>query len=126
MHHFPRAFRFPVRIPKTLSILCLAAGWGAASAQMPSGPYSSWSQAEIGQAAGALKQMCGNQCSSYTAAAAAGSQRATYEAAACVTACYVNNLPDDYPNIEQFKRSAMQNYQTAKQFGSNAPVFLQK
>lgn len=93
---------------------------------MPPGAYRTWSQSQQQQAAGALSAMCGNQCASYTQAAKAGSIRATYEAAACTYACFVNNLPDDYPMIDQYKQKAMESYRNAKSLNSNIPVFLAK
>ena len=98
----------------------------ASAGGLPAGPYSSWSKAQQDQAAMALKNICGSQCATYHQKAVNGSMRASYEEAACTAACFVNHLPNDYPNLEAFKQSAIQNYNEAKKLGSNVPVFLNK
>ena len=111
----------------TTAVLILALSTIATLAsEIPSGSYSSWTQAQQQQAANALKEKCGNTCSSYTQRAQDGSMRASYEASACTIACFVNNLPDDYPGLDSLKKSAQQNYKQAKDLGSNIPVFVNK
>jgi hypothetical protein len=91
---------------------------------VPGGSYSSWSEDDKQHAGVALQNICGRKCRSYADQARAGSMRASYEAAACTLACYVNNLPADYPRLDEYRRDAKANYKAAKDLGSNAPVFL--
>jgi hypothetical protein len=92
--------------------------------RLPPGTYASWSADDKQRAALALNNICDHQCRQYTLQAEKGSMRASYEAAACTQACYVNHLPIDYPQMEEYKQAARQNYKSAKELGSNAPVFL--
>lgn len=92
-------------------------------AQVPSKPWSSWTQQEQAQVGARLKNQCGMECQSYTNAAR-NSQRGAYEAAACTIACFVNNMPADWPSRSQNISAARENYNNAKRLGSNASVFL--
>ena len=92
--------------------------------QVLPGPYSSWSNAQISEAASLLKNGSNANCSIYVQRAQAGGMRATYEAAACIEAYYVLHLPTDYPGLDAIKAAANQNYQMAKQLGSDIPEFL--
>ncbi len=87
---------------------------------MPSGSYSSWSEAQKQQAATFLGEHCQQpaQCGGYIATARSGVVRASYEAAACVAACFASNLPADYPDIEEIKQVARTNADQAKKLGS--------
>jgi hypothetical protein len=103
-------------IVATLVSLCSV---GAALAQgiVPDKPYSEWTPDEVQSAASALQQNCQPRCLPY----ADGGQRGAFEAAACTYACFVSNLPDDYPNIDTFKNLAWQSYDQAKGMGSMMP-----
>jgi hypothetical protein len=107
----------------TLLLVSAAISSAAVAQSLPTGPYSSWSDSQKSAAGGALKSICGRQCSRYDPSSG---QRGAYEAAACTIACFVNNLPDDYPQIDQYKNAARENYRNAKSLGSNVPVFLAK
>jgi hypothetical protein len=97
--------------------LC-APGVAFATDGIPDTPYSTWTDAEK-QAAGArLGELAKQQCMHY---ADNGGQRGAFEAAACVDAMFVNHLPADYPNLQQFKDMARDNYQKAKNMGSVMP-----
>lgn len=98
----------------------------AAYASMPSGPYSSWSSGEQQEAVLTLEEMCGNQCSTYVQSAQDGGMRASYEASACIIACFADNLPADYPQMESLMQAARESYNKAQEFGSDAPVFLRR
>ncbi len=95
-------------------------------------PWSSWTQQEQVQGAEILKNYCALECASYMNEAMRGGQRAALEAAACNMACFVNNLPEDWPLRDQYIKSARENYNNAKKLGYNnakklaftAPVFL--
>jgi hypothetical protein len=93
---------------------------------IPPGSYASWTNEQKQQAANALKAMSERQCKPYTDAAMAGSVRASYEAATCTLGCYVNNLPNDYPRLDEYKRDALANYQNARSMGSNMPYPITK
>ena len=103
-------------------VLCPIAYAGS----LPEGPYSSWSQSQIQSAAVTIRSMCESECMPYTEEAKEGGQRASYEAAACAIACFVNHLPADYPGLDNMKASAIENYENAKRLGSNAPYFLKQ
>jgi hypothetical protein len=114
-----------ITLPVRLAALLIGLLASVASAQsLPPGPYSSWSRQQQQQAANSLKEICAKVCEPYTAAAKAGGMRASYEAAACTSACFYNRLPKDYPGLAAIKQSAEENYAQAKKLGSNAPVFL--
>ena len=91
---------------------------------LPSKSWSSWSQQEQSEGAELLKNHCAEECAPYLNEAKGGSIRATYEASACNIACFVNNLPADWPPRDQYISAARENYKNAQQLGSNAPVFL--
>ncbi|SKA39159.1 hypothetical protein SAMN02745126_06149 [Enhydrobacter aerosaccus] len=88
---------------------------------MPSGSYSSWSEAQKQQAATFLGEHCQQaaQCGGYIATAQAGTTRASYEAASCIAACFVSNLPTDYPDLEEIRQVALTNAEQAKKLGSS-------
>ena len=107
-----------------LVLILSGPGISIAAEQVIPGTYKSWSEAQRDQAANKLKQICTARCQQYTDRVQAGGQRATYEAAACVSACFHNRLPKDYPGLTDIKRTAEQNYAQAKKLGSNVPTFL--
>ncbi|MBS0517295.1 MAG: hypothetical protein JSR90_01315 [Proteobacteria bacterium] len=88
---------------------------------MPSGSYSSWSEAQKQQAATFLGAHCqqAEQCGGYIAAARTGLARASYEAAACIAACFASNLPADYPELDEIRKVAHTNAEQAKKLGSS-------
>lgn len=93
---------------------------------MPSGSYSSWSEAQKQQAATFLGAHCqqAEQCGGYIAAARTGLARASYEAAACIAACFASNLPADYPELDEIRKVAHTNAEQAKKLGSSyQPTF---
>ena len=94
-----------------------------AGAQVIPGPYSSWTDQQKIDAANLLKQGSNAACQDYISRAPQ-SQRAAYEAAACIGAYYVNHLPEDYPNLDEIKADAIKAYENAKALGSTAPAFL--
>jgi type II secretory pathway pseudopilin PulG len=104
-----------------------ATGGGSGSAGGVCGMrFADMSTTQQSQCAAKIKSICDPKCAGYMQAAQNGSMRASYEGSACLTACYANNVPDDYPNLEQMKASAHANYDQAKKYGSNAPVFLNR
>jgi hypothetical protein len=114
-----------ITLPVSLAAVLIGVAGSHASAQsLPPGPYSSWSKQQQQQAANSLKEICAKVCAPYTDAAKAGGMRASYEAAACTSACFYNRLPKDYPGLSAIKQSAEDNYAQAKKLGSDAPVFL--
>lgn len=93
---------------------------------MPAGSYSSWSEAQKQQAATFLGEHCQQpaQCGSYIASARTGTARASYEAAACIAACFAGNLPPDYPDLDEIRNVATTNAQEARKLGSSyQPTF---
>ena len=93
----------------------------AVAQTMPQKPFSQWTQAEQQALAASLKAKSDRDCNQYVAAAQGGSQRATYEAAACMYGTFFLGVPADYPNREQYKQQFYQNSANAKSLGSNAP-----
>ncbi len=92
---------------------------------MPSGPYSSWSEAQKQQAATFLgkHRQQQTQCVGYIDTAKTGIVRASYEAAACIAACFASNLPADYPDLDEIKKVAQ--CRAAKNLGSGCePRFV--
>jgi hypothetical protein len=87
---------------------------------LPAGSYSSWSEPQKQQAAVHLASFCQSQqqCGEYIATSKTGAVRAAYEAAACIAACFANNLPADYPDLDGIRRSALANAEQAMKLGS--------
>jgi hypothetical protein len=105
-----------------VGVVVIGLAWaGAAAAQGPDKPYSQWSPQEQQQAASQIASVCQSQC---MARADAG-QRGALEASACVNACFVQHLPDDYPNMSALKHMAWSAYRSAQQMGSltSSPPF---
>ena len=90
--------------------------------QVLPGSYSSWTDAQKANAAQLLKAGSNAACERFNEAKERVGQLASYEAAVCIGAYYVNHLPPDYPNLDQIKAGVLRNYQSAKALGSNIPV----
>ena len=99
---------------------------------IPSKPWSSWTEQEQVQGVEILANYCTLECASHMNEAMRGGQRAALEASACNMACFVKNLPADWPFRDQYIESTLENYNNAKTLGYNnakklalsVPVFL--
>ncbi len=97
-----------------------AAVSGPQLAQNGSPSYSQLSQADQQALAATLTDRVNRECRAVKDQAAAGSVRATYEAAACTYGIFYLGVPADYPNRESFKQEFYRNSALARQMGSSA------
>jgi hypothetical protein len=94
-------------------------------AGLPEGTFSQWTEAQkktaVSRIGGFCQFLCVDAYSNVTFPNVAAAERAKADVKLCLSACIVNHLPKDYPDLEGLKQDLRANYDKAKQLGSAAP-----